>query len=346
MLLIVAHHYVVNSGLYDTIKEAPLTISSATMLLFGAWGKTGINCFVLITGYFMCRQSFSWHKLAKLYLQITFYTVVIYGIFCITGSETLSTAKIAMTLFPLQDISNGFVSCFIVFYLCIPFLNIMIKALDGKNHMRLIILTLSIYTLLPSAGIHVALNYVSWFIVLYLMASYVRFYGFLNNLSHRTWGIFSLISILTGAASIVVLFGFYKYNILSNVFPYFFISDSNKILALLIAFSSFMWFKDMRLPHSRLINTIGATTFGVLLIHGNSYVMINWLWRETVDCVGHFGDSVIWTLGYAIVSVLIVFIVCSGIDWFRGRLIEPWLTDKFIRVVNASRKLVATKLIA
>ena len=58
MILIVAHHYVVNSGLTDPlgpIYQTPLSFPSIFLLLFGAWGKTGINCFVLITGYFMCK---------------------------------------------------------------------------------------------------------------------------------------------------------------------------------------------------------------------------------------------------------------------------------------------------
>ena len=49
MLLIVAHHYVVNSGLTAAngpIQADPLSGRSIFLLLFGAWGKTGINCFV------------------------------------------------------------------------------------------------------------------------------------------------------------------------------------------------------------------------------------------------------------------------------------------------------------
>lgn len=85
MLLIVAHHYVVNSGLIQVLENEPLDVPSCVMLVFGAWGKTGINCFVLITGYFMCRSRFTWDKLLKLYMQILFYTVIIYGVFCVTG---------------------------------------------------------------------------------------------------------------------------------------------------------------------------------------------------------------------------------------------------------------------
>ena len=52
MLMIVAHHYVVNSGL--TSADGPLMTdfssgNSIFLTLFGAWGKTGINCFLMIT---------------------------------------------------------------------------------------------------------------------------------------------------------------------------------------------------------------------------------------------------------------------------------------------------------
>ena len=52
MLAIVAHHYVVNSGLMSLMDADPLNPKSVFLYLVGMWGKTGINCFVLITGNF------------------------------------------------------------------------------------------------------------------------------------------------------------------------------------------------------------------------------------------------------------------------------------------------------
>lgn len=62
MLLIVAHHYVVNSGLMGMIADEPLSGRSIFFYLFGAGGKTGINCFLLITGYFMCASQITASK--------------------------------------------------------------------------------------------------------------------------------------------------------------------------------------------------------------------------------------------------------------------------------------------
>lgn len=73
MLLIIAHHYVVNSGLTTPIYTGIRSAHSIFLLLFGAWGKTGINCFVSITGYFMCKTRISAKKFAKLVFLVMFY---------------------------------------------------------------------------------------------------------------------------------------------------------------------------------------------------------------------------------------------------------------------------------
>ena len=43
MLFIVAHHYVVNSGMMDNMWENPWATNSLFFFIIGAWGKIGIN---------------------------------------------------------------------------------------------------------------------------------------------------------------------------------------------------------------------------------------------------------------------------------------------------------------
>lgn len=67
MIMIVAHHYVVNSGLLDIVEaQRSLGTQDIFLLIFGSEGKTGINCFVLITGYFMCKSNITVKKYGKL----------------------------------------------------------------------------------------------------------------------------------------------------------------------------------------------------------------------------------------------------------------------------------------
>ena len=189
MLLIVAHHYVVNSGLGEVLQESPLSGHSIFFYLFGAWGKTGINCFVMITGYFMCRSQITLRKFLKLIFEILFYNIIIYAIFVATGYEHLSLSGIE-NLIPMRNLNTNFTSCFLVFFFCIPFLNVLVQHLDKRKYQYLIGLSLFIYTLhgtLPHTSVD--MNYVSWFCVIYFIASYIRLYPLPYDRNVKIWGI-------------------------------------------------------------------------------------------------------------------------------------------------------------
>ena len=100
MLLIVAHHYVVNSGLIDVLECQPFNFKSIYFYIFGMWGKIGINCFLLITGYYMCTSHITLRKFLKLLLEIEFYNVAIYFVFLFTGYESFVWKSFIMAVIP------------------------------------------------------------------------------------------------------------------------------------------------------------------------------------------------------------------------------------------------------
>lgn len=102
----------------------------------------------------------------------------------------------------------------------------------------------------------------------------------------------------------------------------FFVSDSNKFFAVVIAVSTFLWFKNLNIPNSKVINAVGGSTFGVLLIHANSDAMRQWLWKDTVDCVGHYELPLMQLIFFSVGVVFAVFFTCILIDRIRIRLIE------------------------
>ena len=135
MLLIVAHHYVVNSGLIGQMQSSPLTTNSVFLYLFGMWGKTGINCFVLITGYFMCQSKTTVGKFFQLLLEVFFYKVAIYLIFVVTGVVSFRYTDLARALIPISNIGFGFTTGFILFYLFI-LLRLPLQALRYLQFLR------------------------------------------------------------------------------------------------------------------------------------------------------------------------------------------------------------------
>lgn len=321
MLLIVAHHLIVNSGVMVLMAEDPLSYRTTFAYLFGMWGKTGINCFVMITGYFMCESYISLRKWLKLLLEVMFYKIIISSIFWLASYQPFSIKNLYAAWIPITNMSNGFTSAFMVFYLFIPFLNKMVHTLSQKEHLKLIGLSLMVYVIplfLPLMTIR--LVYVTWFCIIYFIASYIRLYS--KSIPHSDsvfyWKNITLGLIACGIVSSVTMVRLSSSHDVELAVKL--VSDSNAILAIAIAVSSFMWFKNMKIKQSKIINTIGASTFGVLCIHANSDTMRSWLWKDTTNISALFlGD------GFAIKAILIVFVIfliCIALDYLRIRFVE------------------------
>ncbi len=322
MLLIVAHHYVVNSGLTadgGLIYSDPMSWKSLFLLIFGAFGKTGINCFVLISGYFMCKSEITVKKFCKLLFEIEFYKIVIWAIFLITGYEAFSLTGLIKMILPVRNIATGFSGCYLVFFLFIPFLNVLVKSITEKQHVKLLLLCSFMYIILGTIpGFDVKMNYVSWFIVLYFIGAYIRLYDKKVFSNTRFWGWSTLIVLLTSIASVVVMTWIGVK--IGERGSHWFLSDSNKILSVLLSVSAFMFFKNINMKNSRFINTVAASTFGVLMIHANSDTMRRWLWRDVLNNVGMYSSE--WLVLHAVGSVICIYVVCTLIDYLRIRFIE------------------------
>ena len=330
MLAIVAHHYVVNFGLWSVLERYPDSSRCVGWLLFGAWGKTGINCFLMITGYFMCKSHITVEKFLKLLFEYLFYKIIIGVVFCMFGYVPFNILALADLFLPLKGMSKGFVICFLFFFLCIPFLNIVLNNISRRMHGGLLLLLLLFYTVIPSCrwAWGIDFDYISWFCVVYMLAAYIRIYP----------GKWSEGAVKWGAISLVVL----AFSVLSvaTTNSYFYLADSNKVLAVAAAVSLFLFFKNLRMPYMPFVNWTAQSILGVLLIHAHSDVMRKWLWVDTLHVVDMYDTHYFWL--HAVCSVLGVFIICTLIDHLRIMLIEQPFFRRFnpviTRMSTAARK--------
>lgn len=345
MFFIVAHHYVVNSGLTlegGPVFSDPFSWRSIFLVLFGAWGKIGINCFVLITGYFMVNSNITAKKFAKLLGEVLFYNVIISSIFWITGYEPLTIKSMIFSLIPITSVAQNFTATYLIFFLTIPFLNILIRNMNEKQHIRLLLVCSFTYILFGFVH-RVTMNYVSWYMVLYLISSYIRLYPKkLFNSTKLTGGV-SVLCIIISAVSVV--FGAWTYVKFDKNLIFYFVADSNTPLAVATGVSTFLFFKNIKLGYSKIINTISASTFGVLMIHANSDAMRKWLWQDLLDNVGMYSSK--YMPLHAIGSVLAIFIICTLIDILRVNLIEKAffrLWDKYFNKLKLKFEECENKL--
>jgi len=291
----------------------------------------------MITGYFMCVSKITLRKFLKLYLWIVSYGIVINAIFISCGRVELSP-KLLYIFFPFRNVqTDSFTSSYMVWWLFIPFLNVLVSNIDKRMHRYLMLLMVVVFTIYPFVPsiLNIDMNPICWFSTIYIIASYIRKYpeSIYKSDSAKFWGIISVVLIFISMLSVVsiLLLGNYLHRDLPQ---YYMVSDSYMPLALLVSVSTFMWFKNISIPNNKWINAIGGSAFGVLLIHANSAAMREWLWKDTIDCVGHFSLPLGQLILYSCLCVFAIYIICTVIDRFRIKILEEpffrWYDKKFV----------------
>lgn len=122
-------------------------------------------------------------------------------------------------------------------------------------------------------------------------------------------------------------------------------SDSNKLFAVAVAVSSFLWFKNLEIKQSKLINALGAGTFGVLLIHTNSNAMCSWLWNDTINAVSYYSLPISQLFLFSIGVVIAIFIVCNMIDQIRIATVEKWFFRFYDNKVSVKADILVNKIL-
>jgi len=261
----------------------------------------------------MCTSEITARKFAMLLGEVMFYRLTIELIFLCLGHAVFSYKRLLLCLIPIRVVSKGFTSAYLVFFLCIPFLNILLRHLNEQQHLYLLFLGGFVYVFLGTVpGFTITMNYVSWFCMVYCVAAYLRMYPKQIFDNTKILGLLTVFVVILDIAVLLLCLGLGKR--LNMHIAYYQLTDCNKFLPLVTATLAFLFFHSMKIPYSNIINIIGASTFGVLLIHAHSN-MRRWLWYDFLDNAGHFQSPFI--IVHALGSVLIIFIAGIALDILR-----------------------------
>ncbi len=322
MFFIVAHHYVVNSGIVECYEFSNVTLNMVFLQLWGMWGKTAINVFVLISGYFMCTSSLTVRRFLKVYLEAKFYRIVIFFVLLLAGYETFGLKNLFKVVFGyIYGINNGFTSSFLAFYLFIPFYNLLISKMDKKQMQVFLGLLLGMFTMASTFFFNkTVFNYVGWYMTVYFIAAYIRIYG--TWWMERKWICGGSLLVLVFASFASVLAVDFSGNRLGFQDYYYMVADSNKLFALLVSVFAFLFFRNLKIGINRMINRIAASCFGVLCIHASSDAMRTFLWGDLFRVKEMYMVSFPVLVFHAVGSALLVYIICTMIDMVRIQVVE------------------------
>ena len=220
-----------------------------------------VNCFVLISGYFLIgRTSFSLKKPVELLFITAFYGFLSYMIFVCADSASFSLAGALQAVFPFVIGKRWFVETYIILLLLAPFLNKLLTSLSKEAFRLLLFIQLAVFCLWYSLGLSAPLLDDGYgiinFLTLYMLGGYVRLYGQESkwlNLRKRVCGlIFAACALLTFVLSYFI-----------NPYGYAFATN------IIGALAAFLFFLKWDLGIRRSINRISAAAFDVYFVHSD-----------------------------------------------------------------------------
>ncbi|WP_294149209.1 acyltransferase [uncultured Selenomonas sp.] len=329
MLMIVMHHFAIHSGF--TFPDPAWSWNRLFVQSMSFGGKIGVDIFVIISGFFLVRQTFRLQKFFRLVGQIWFYTIMVLVVTAAVGGvDALSAQDTRHALLPLWPVW-WFASGYIVLYMLFPFLNIAIAAAAGAPLRRLLALLTVLWCLIPwSLGSSLECSNLGWFVYLYLLGAWFRLEpGRVQWLSRHAG------SIALGSFAITI--GQYAIGDLIQAATQGAVStrlfhgiDLQNPVTLLLAIGLFFFFERRRdIGTIPWINKIAATMFGVYLIHDHPIIR-SWIWQHVFGNQDRAAAPDLAAIGLA--EVAAVFLVCSAIDALRIRFAErpffAWLAPR------------------
>ena len=320
MAMIIGCHYATHGGF--SFENQSITIPRLWWNALEMGGNFGVDVFVLISGYFLISDydlNIEPKKVAKLWCQIFFYSVMLLFVSILIGSTNISFKNIIKAVFPITFSRWWFASTYFVMYLIHPYLNRFLHSLSEREYQAYLLFALLLWSIVPTfTGTSFQANALIEFVLYYSIAGYIKLYGFHHKVSSKTWLLLWMgFSVLTYLSCVLLLEMGMKYDFFSGYSLHFYSRQS--ILTILRAVCFFMMFATMQIKPNRLINMISSATFGVYLIHDSSE-MRQYLWMDVFHNAS-FQDTLI-IIPHSIAVILAVFVVCVLVDLFRKNLIE------------------------
>lgn len=303
-----------------------------------------VNSYVLLSGYFQSKNKFKMSKLLKTVNMVWFYRVILMIFMIAINIWHPTNVEIFRNSFPIDLGFYWFFNVYILLYCISPFLNEYIEKSSKKDLKKLIAVLILVFSILPYISKGKTLDNDGFtlynFVLLYFIGAYLRKYPvrdwyIFKNISKNLFQIIC-IAVFLGCALFNFLLTRFGASILSygnifneigsnlNYFPP--IYSSPFVIIQSVAYFCFFGTLNFR---SKFINKLSALTFGVYLLHDHRKLRYHiYIWTK----INNGPISSYKFIPFLLVMVILIYIVCSIIEWIRQVLF------KFIYNRNISKK--------
>lgn len=325
MVMIIILHYLGKGNIITPYRENASVFNYIGWLI-EAFCIVCVNCYVLISGYFLVESGWKPRRILSLEAQILFYSVLIpIAMLCtrmIVWSE-ISVYDWAKYIFPMQSELYWFATHYMVLYLFVPILAAGVQKLEKKTLQIIILFLLLLFsvgkTILPiNLAIDMNGYHYGWFLYLFLVAAYIRKYG-IPWLEKGKRGLVIYIVMCVGVWAVSAFCGMverktgsvYSYTNMPYSYNHFFVFAGSVGL--------FCMFMKLRIKEGKAafwIRKLAPYTFGIYLLHNHILIADKWMvWMGIEKVRGT------WLfIPHMIACVLVVYLIGTIVDFARAYL--------------------------
>ena len=345
MVFIILCHIALYGGLRNGVfYPEQMTVNILALQSLVPLGGLGVNLFILISGYFLYSSNKStWPKIFKLWIEMEFFSIVLSLAFAWGDGLYFTPRDKLDVLIPFLGNRWWFASCYLLMLGLSPFLNKLIEGCKEKDHLKLIIGALVMWMLIPSfTGIRMQYTELGWFIVIYLIGAYIAKYPIHFNGTARRYFLYSIAgyAVFIGVLYLIqekdyhsLFWGIYNVAELETLKHCIFVAP--------ISIALFLAFSKMELPHSKVINAVASTTFGIYLIHEFTFVR-QYIYTRFFNVPG-WTDSNFLIL-YVFLVCAVIFTVCALEEYVRKRTLGRYIDEPLSRRVGTLQMILNEKL--
>ena len=326
MFLIVIQHYILcglkQSEVYhympmDNLGDILNYISMEALYILSV---VGVDCFVMITGYFLInRLSFRWKGMMNIWIQ-TF----IYGI---TVSLIVNNSLGVGNIFPVAFKRYWFITIYLGLITIAPFLSLIANKLSKKQYQLLLAILLVMTFEYPFGRHYAGAHSLGLFIFLYLLSGYVRLHGIPSWLKKHCGKLAIGFWVCLTIGVVVMNFILVNY---CDASGYQLMGDKNSSVIMFLAILVFLWFSKMSLDNhfTRVLTKLAPYTLAVYLIHQG---MIN---NKEFWIFGIQEKLSVPIMFHCLLTCFVIFVVCVAIDLFREQIFRIIKIDKVINAIS------------
>lgn len=323
MAMVIMRHVFIHGGLKENLE--PFSFNFFIGNTICALCSVCVNCFVLISGYFLCQARFQLRRIVTIWGLAFFYSVSIYLFLVLASGDAISGTKLARSCLVFSFKQYWFVTVYLLLLLLSPFLNKMICAMTKREHGILCVLLLLVFSVLANviyicdfSGVDGGYS-LTFFCVLYILSAYFRLYipERWNKKAHALVGFgyvfFSLLIVGECALAYFVTPHIWGEPKLTSLF-----SSYNSIACVGATLCLFQFFRGLNLGEGmkRVVSIFAPLAFAVYLIHDHPEVRKP-LWD--ILSPARFADSPFMTV-YIVLCVAGIFLICCLIEYIRRAL--------------------------